>query len=357
MSGKSIDTTPPSPHLCTALDGLRRAAGRIGTALAIAVALVVGTVSAANAEDPPKVQYTNRTKVKRACPIHWNHPHRGVADRTWPAGPATDTKVVGVRYTAGDYAMVRDGGRQRAQTPPWWGWIRKSCLVDPVARKLPRVERPRDLINRKDPESYAPRVRHHYAVGGDYKIKYVDTRPGPGHKRGRVTVGDTGTLRNGPMKFAIGNVEEGWVFRITRHTCRRADGRPYEARQWVFGYSPDARRWGWVQARHLPECTGGRSATAAAATPASSTAAPPASAPVAAGAPMCHWKVTWPAAGVYEDPNRSWPPLKSKHSGDVVGPFCTTHFNLIENETYVQVRTESAADGIGWMRLPALNPV
>ena len=56
-------------------------------------------------------------------------------------------------------------------------------------------------------------------------------------------------------------------------------------------------------------------------------------------------------------PGKGQSPLKPKHSGDIVGPYCTTQHNAAENETYVQVQTDSAADGIGWMRLPALKQV
>ncbi|MDO0934187.1 hypothetical protein QQY66_21750 [Streptomyces sp. DG2A-72] len=237
-----------------------RAAAVAGSAVLVTTLAigVVGPTAQAEPNQLPKVHYTNATKVKAdgpACAVHWNYPHRGVNDRTWPAGPSTASRIVGVRYTAGGYALVRDGARQRAQTAPWWGWIRKSCLVDPVARKFPRVAHPRDLANRPDPNGYAPALRHRHATGGDNRVKLVDITPDPGRKRGSVKVGTTGTLRNGPVKFAIGNAGKGWVFHITRTTCRRADGRPYDPAQWVFGYSPDARRWGWVQARHLPSCT------------------------------------------------------------------------------------------------------
>jgi hypothetical protein len=123
------------------------------------------------------------------------------------------------------------------------------------------VAAPRDLINQKDPESYAPSLLNRHAVGGNNQPKLVDVAPRARKVKGNVRVGSTGTLRDGPKKFAIGNVagpiggRPGWIFEITRTTCRRADGKPYGPEQWVFGYSPDAHRWGWVQARHLPDCT------------------------------------------------------------------------------------------------------
>jgi hypothetical protein len=203
----------------------------------------------------PKVHYTNRTKVKKNCPIHWNYPRRGVNDQTWPAGPSTTSKIVGVRYTTVHYALVRDGQRQKIHAAPWWGWMAKKCLVDPVARKFPRVNSPHDLASRRDPEAYAPHLANRWATGGDNTPKHVDITPHPRKIKGSVGVGTAGTLRNGPKKFATGNVAPGWTFKITRANCRRLNGQPYKPSQWVFGYSPDARRWGWVQATHLPACT------------------------------------------------------------------------------------------------------
>ncbi|MEV0167346.1 hypothetical protein [Nonomuraea fuscirosea] len=203
----------------------------------------------------PKVHYTNQTKVTKDCPIHWNYPHEGVNDQTWPAGPSTGSKIVGVRYTTAHYALVRDGQRQRAQTAPWWGWIEKDCLLDKVARKFPRVERPRDRANQPDPEDYAPRLDDWWATGGNNIPKRVDITPSHRPIKGQVSVSTAGTIRNGPNKFAIGNVGPGWTFQIARSQCRRLNGRPYKPSQWIFGYSPDARRWGWVQATHLPACT------------------------------------------------------------------------------------------------------
>jgi hypothetical protein len=247
---------------------------RTSIAVAVGALLLAGAAPAAAAAKPaaakkpaalPKVHYTNNTKVKSAgpdCAVHWNYPGTGVADRTWPAGPGTASPYLGVRYTAGGYALVRDKGRHDSNTAPWWGWIKEKCLVDPHARKFPRVPKPHDLADQPDPDSYAPKLPNRYATGGDNSAKYVDITPGsgsvppaPGTIHGHVIVGSIGTLRNGPKQFAIGNVGAGWDFQITRSTCRRADGKPYGTEQWVFGYSPGARRWGYVQARHLPACT------------------------------------------------------------------------------------------------------
>lgn len=228
------------------------------TAVAIVGSLIPAATAANAAAAKPKVHYTNSTRVKAdgpQCAIHWNYPHAGVTDHAWPAGPSTPSKIVGVRYTAGGYALVRDGGRQRAHTAPWWGWINTTCLLDPYARKFPRVAHPRDLANRPDPDSYAPRLPSHHATRGNNSVIYIDITPKPGHRKGRVRVGSTGTLRNAPQKYVTGNLAAGWVFQITRAHCRRLDGQPFKPSQWVFGYSANAHRWGWIQARHLPDCT------------------------------------------------------------------------------------------------------
>lgn len=232
------------------------AAVAVGAALLVAAAPATAASPAAAAKPAqPKVHYTNNTKVKSACAVHWNYPGKNVSDRTWPAGPGTASPYLGVRYTAGGYALVRDQGRYATRTAPWWGWIKQSCLVDPYARKFPRVKKVHDLADQPDPDSYAPKLPDRHATGGDNSVKYVDITPGPGTVRGHVTVGSIGTLRNGPKQYATGNVGAGWDFQITRARCRRADGRPYGPDQWVFGYSPGAHRWGYVQARHLPACT------------------------------------------------------------------------------------------------------
>ncbi|MBC2906746.1 hypothetical protein [Streptomyces cupreus] len=73
-------------------------------------------------------------------------------------------------------------------------------------------------------------------------------------------------------------------------------------------------------------------------------------------AAQCHWQVQWGTAGVYEKPFRDPGNLiKTKHSGDIVGPYCFTWYNQGEQEYYVAVHSDAAADDIGWMRLKALS--
>jgi hypothetical protein len=255
-----------------------RFATRATTALTLVLTLAIGDAAAASASSAhgapaaaakvkcrknkktgkkicPKVHYTNSTQVKKDCNVFFNHPSRHRDDASWPAGPSTPSKAVGVRYTAGGYAMVRDPQRHKAGHAPWWGWINTSCLVDPVARKFPRVWNVRDLTDQPDPCGYAPALPSRHATRGNNKVTVVDITPTAKPLRGSVPVATPATLRNGANRYAIGAVNAGWTFRITRTKCRRQDGRAYGPKQWVYGYSANARRFGWVQAYHMPACT------------------------------------------------------------------------------------------------------
>ncbi|MFJ8885567.1 glycosyltransferase [Streptomyces sp. NPDC102402] len=80
---------------------------------------------------------------------------------------------------------------------------------------------------------------------------------------------------------------------------------------------------------------------------------PGASASAQAG---CQYKVLWPTAGVYENPNPNSVVVKTKHAGDIVG--ASTCEGAGYNEYgYVLVTTDAAADGRGWMRVEAVVPV
>ncbi|MEU3831990.1 glycosyltransferase [Streptomyces microflavus] len=73
-----------------------------------------------------------------------------------------------------------------------------------------------------------------------------------------------------------------------------------------------------------------------------------------ASAPFgCQYKVLWPTAGVYENPNPNSVVVKTKHAGDIVG--ASTCEGAAYNEYgYVLVATDAAADGRGWMRVEAV---
>ncbi|PVC93236.1 glycosyltransferase [Streptomyces sp. CS147] len=73
-----------------------------------------------------------------------------------------------------------------------------------------------------------------------------------------------------------------------------------------------------------------------------------------ASAPFgCQYRVLWPTAGVYENPNPTSAVVKTKHAGDIVG--ASTCEGASHNEYgYVLVTTDAAADGRGWMREEAV---
>lgn len=78
-------------------------------------------------------------------------------------------------------------------------------------------------------------------------------------------------------------------------------------------------------------------------------------APIAGAAAQagCQYKVVWPTAGVYEDPNPYSAVVKTKYAGDIVG--ASTCEGASYNEySYALVTTDAAADRRGWIRVGAL---
>lgn len=83
-----------------------------------------------------------------------------------------------------------------------------------------------------------------------------------------------------------------------------------------------------------------------------------ATAPGAAAASGCQYKVVWPIAGVYEDPNPSSVIVKDKNAGDIVGASTCEGAGYSDGTgdySYVLVATDAAADGRGWMREEAVT--
>ncbi len=83
-----------------------------------------------------------------------------------------------------------------------------------------------------------------------------------------------------------------------------------------------------------------------------------ATAPSAAAAESgCQYKVVWPTAGVYENPNPNSVVVKTKNAGDIVGASTCEGAGYSGPEGdfgYVLVTTDAAADGRGWMREQAV---
>ncbi|MEV0026871.1 glycosyltransferase [Streptomyces atroolivaceus] len=79
-------------------------------------------------------------------------------------------------------------------------------------------------------------------------------------------------------------------------------------------------------------------------------------APVASAQAGCQYKVVWPTAGVYENPNPNSVVVKTKYAGDIVG--ASTCEGASYNEySYALVATDAAADGRGWIRVGAVVPL
>jgi hypothetical protein len=73
----------------------------------------------------------------------------------------------------------------------------------------------------------------------------------------------------------------------------------------------------------------------------------------AAAASGCQYKVVWPTAGVYEEPDPNSPVVKTKHAGDIVGA-STCEGGGVDDWGFVLVASDAAADGRGWIREEAV---
>jgi hypothetical protein len=300
------------------------------------------------------LQLKYRTKTDRPCTVLLNYPRKGVKGNaqpwTVPAG-----KAVVWRYNVNKrWAVISYPARRHQQPPqggfPWWGFTERSCLdvsIDQPWKIREYLNADGKVVKRKVVKRYPAgrpvpsrlRKGRSRETGSNWRHVYLSESPAPIVHR-RVRTDENATLRD-RHNFVIGNVPKGWRVNVT--------GEHRKHGHWVKVQVPNARRWGYLERRALPDQLSSLAQPAA-------TDAAQSGAPAQAATPSCHWKVTWPAAGVYEDPTRSQPPIKTKHSGDVVGPHCTTAYNANEHETYVQVQTDKAVDGIGWMRSAALKP-
>jgi len=167
-----------------------------------------------------KPRYTKSTELKGPCPILENSPMAGVPLRTW----TKDSGRVGIRYNVDDrYALVLDYARASAkpEVNPHWGFIDRLCLKGQLHKG------------------------HLRATGGDGRDTRVPFSPRPDRTVGTRMARGNATLRSGAKSFAIGNLEAGDSFDITRHCSSQSSS------SFVFGYAPVAQRWGWVQSSRL----------------------------------------------------------------------------------------------------------
>ncbi|MEU3168682.1 hypothetical protein [Streptosporangium sp. NPDC006930] len=70
----------------------------------------------------------------------------------------------------------------------------------------------------------------------------------------------------------------------------------------------------------------------------------------------CQWKIIRKIAGVYEEPRKDAPRIKTKEKDNKVGPYCTKWTNPEDGKTYIPVTTDSAIDRIGWIDASTLTP-
>ena len=203
-----------------------------------AVTAVTVVASATNASaGNGTVNYTHRSALNQtSCMIHANYPKAGIPDWGWTKqqrSPRGTRAHVGVRYTYKDYALVLDHAKKNE---PSWGFIAKSCLVDPHAY-----------------DAQGNRLPDLRAIGGNGKTKDVPISAPHAGKTKRtllhVGAGEVGTIRSAGKSFAIGNVRAGDPFYITTEHCGT-----HNPDAWKLGYAPNSGRWGYVQARHLPAC-------------------------------------------------------------------------------------------------------
>lgn len=343
---------------------------RVITGVVIAGMLLLGVAASAGAAAPAGVAPTKAVtakatqskgpkykknlflqyKTRKTCTVYLNFPKHGVRGDAHPAWSLPADKNIVWRYNASKtWAAVTLPALKKHGQYPWWGFTQRNCLGKSIKQTF---------TWKKVGDKYV--TAKYYPAGRPVPGKIRQGLSGKGNKfkmewrrvhfneasalvvRHRVKTCRNATLRD-RANFVTGNVPAGWRVHVTSQ---------HRKGNWVKVYVPNAKRWGYIQ-ESATTCH----ATATASAASAPQAVPPASAPAAPMPPICHWKVTWPAAGVYEEPNRSQPPLKSKHSGDIVGPFCTTYYNTGENETYIQVHTEAAADKVGWMRITAVKPL
>jgi hypothetical protein len=398
MAGIRSKMTEPGDEGARTPALARRPAVRIVSGLAVISALTLGSAIAANAvfqAGRPKSPAADSTSVapdtknvaqrstsalekntkknlfiqyraKTDCTIYLNLPGRGVQANDQLVWKVPRGQLLVWRYNADQaWAMVSRPGRENRHEYPWWGFTQRSCIGPSIRQRAVSDKHENTVKWYPAGRSIPSRILEGRSnkPGGWRPVRF--DQPAAPVVKNRVRTCRNATLRD-DANFVIGNVPQGWRVHVT--------SEHRTGNHWVKVQVPNnANRWGYIEtkavtckasaaaAREKPDTPAPPPVNAPAApappttAPTAPEAAPPEPAPT--NGTMCHWKVIWPAAGVYDDPTRSQPPLKSKHSGDIVGPYCTTQYNAAENETYVQVQTDSAADGIGWMRLPALKQV
>ncbi|GAA0371078.1 hypothetical protein NE235_29410 [Actinoallomurus spadix] len=293
----------------------------IAAASLASAALLIGGAGGAEAAQAP----TNPAKLKKSCTLWFNYtPHQAMDKAPGHSVPvqAGKGRTVNYRYNwDSHYAVVSTWGSSGV-----WGFINRSCLG-----------RPKHAVGGRLTEHLSSSAEKHTRYMCGQQTLYV--RDHQQRVIGRLYHGDRfvqyGKTRK--MKKDNGRISVGYAYgRVHK------PGRVYTK---------------YLSTKPCPSAAAAPAAAAAAPAPAPAArvaagSAVPASRAVAAD---CHYKVTWPVAGVYEQPTNASTLLKDKRAGDIVGGYCDwTYDNTTEGHTYLAVATDSAADGIGWMRRDAL---
>ncbi|MCK9931681.1 hypothetical protein MXD62_31850 [Frankia sp. Mgl5] len=215
-----------------------------------AAAVADGDTAPASGEDTGDHQdYTIGVRLaKDFCNVYWNldsSGERSSGTRGWieratvpaPSGHGTVQATVGWRYNVNDrWALIAS---RRADTP-YWGFIERSCLVDPPSRLLSG-----------------------HANGSGWSA--VNFRPSARATAGSRHVTANATVRSGPNGYVIGNLRAangGDVFEWSHHCGNHGP--------WIFGWASRANTWGWILARDIgnpcapadfPQATGSGSAS------------------------------------------------------------------------------------------------
>ncbi|WP_026240188.1 hypothetical protein [Parafrankia discariae] len=167
--------------------------------------------------------------AKDSCNVYWNldsSGERSSGTRGWveqatvpaPSGHGTVPATVGWRYNVNDrWALIAS----RRSDTPYWGFVERSCLVDPPSRLLSG-----------------------HATGSGWST--VNFRPSARATAGSRHVTANATVRSGPNGYVIGNLRAangGDVFEWSHHCGNHGP--------WIFGWASRANTWGWILAREI----------------------------------------------------------------------------------------------------------
>lgn len=193
----------------------------------------------ADAAGTRNIQLILDYRVARDCPVYPNYPDQGVIgnDIGWKITPKD---IVAWRYNVNDtWAMISDKKyRNNSKQHPWWGFVQRNCIGGSVGGE----HFPTPTSHYPAGQPIPNRVLEGRSAQTSDQYKKVDFRPSPGHVvNDHKKITSMGTLRDGANNFVIGNVLPNWHVHLTdQHNAG-----------WTKAYVPNAKRWGWVEDKHL----------------------------------------------------------------------------------------------------------